>query len=102
MMSGPLHLRPRELRLDPFYGGSADPQNPWGFAWTEWGMPLVVAGNNGGIYWPLPEMVRGVQKGRRDQLWENARGRKCSGPDIIGTAHLPPEWQGVMLSGRPL
>ena len=34
------------------------------------------AGNNGGIYWPLPEMIRGVQNGRREQIWEKARGRK--------------------------
>ncbi|MEP7316929.1 MAG: hypothetical protein ABI667_09555, partial [Sphingomicrobium sp.] len=26
--------RPREGRLDSFYGGPAEPQNPWGFAWT--------------------------------------------------------------------
>ncbi len=91
--------RPREHRLDSFYGGPAEPQNPWGFVWTDWGQMLMVAGNNGGIYWPLPEMIRGVRYGRREQIWQNARGRKCSGPDIIGTAHLPPEWQGVMLSG---
>ena len=91
--------RPREGRLDSFYGGPAEPQNPWGFVWTDWGQPLMCAGNNGGIYWPLPEMIRGYRYGRRDQIWENARGRKSSGPDIVGTAHLPPEWQGVMLTG---
>ena len=97
--AGFFRYRPREQRLDAFYGGQSEPQNPWGFAFTDWGQMLMVAGNNGGIYWPLPEMIRGVQKGRREQIWEKARGRKCSGPDIIGTAHLPPEWQGVMLSG---
>ena len=91
--------RPREGRLDSFYGGPAEPQNPWGFVWTDWGQPLMCAGNNGGIYWPLPEMIRGYRYGRRDQIWENARGRKSSGPDIVGTAHLPPEWQGVFLTG---
>jgi putative heme-binding domain-containing protein len=91
--------RPREGRLDSFYGGPAEPQNPWGFVWTDWGQMLMCAGNNGGIYWPLPEMIRGYRYGKRDQIWENARGRKSSGPDIIGTAHLPPEWQGVMLTG---
>ena len=91
--------RPREGRLDSFYGGPADPQNPWGFVWTDWGQMLMVAGNNGGIYYPLPEMIRGHRYGRREQIWKNARGRKSSGPDIIGTAHLPPEWQGVMLTG---
>ena len=97
--AGLWRLRPRELRLDPFYGGSGDPQNPWGFAWTEWGMPLVVAGNNGGISFPLPEMVRGRKIGTRQNIWVNARSRKSSGPEIIRSAHFPPEWQGVMLSG---
>ncbi len=97
--AGFFRYRPREQQLDAFYGGQADPQNPWGFVWTDWGQMLMVAGNNGGIYYPLPEMIRGVQGGRREQIWVNARGRKCSGPDIVGTAHLPPEWQGVMLSG---
>ena len=91
--------RPREGRLDSFYGGPADPQNPWGFVWTDWGQPLICAGNNGGIYWPLPEMIRGYRYGRREQIWENARGRKSSGPDIVGTAHLPDDWQGTLLTG---
>jgi putative heme-binding domain-containing protein len=97
--AGLWRLRPRELRLDPFYGGSGDPQNPWGYAWTEWGMPLVVAGNNGGISFPLPEMIRGRKIGTRQNIWVNARSRKSSGPEIIRSAHFPPEWQGVMLSG---
>ncbi len=97
--AGLWRLRPRELRLDPFYGGSADPQNPWGFAWTEWGMPLVVAGNNGGVSFPLPEMIRGRKIGARQNIWVNARGRKSSGPEIIRSAHFPPEWQGVLLTG---
>jgi hypothetical protein len=60
---------------------------------------LMCAGNNGGIYWPLPEMIRGYRYGKRDQIWENARGRKSSGPDIVGTAHLPDDWQGTLLTG---
>ena len=97
--AGLWRLRTRELRLDPFYGGSADPQNPWGFAWTEWGMPLVLAGNNGGVSFPLPEMVRGRKIGARQNIWVNARGRKSSGPEIIHSAHFPTEWQGVLLTG---
>jgi hypothetical protein len=30
-------LRPRTLQLDPFFGGAPEPQNPWGWAFTEWG-----------------------------------------------------------------
>lgn len=92
-------LRPEQLRLDGFYGGKPDPQNPWGWTWTDWGQPLLVAGNNGGIFYPLPEMVRGHDQRRVGNIWVNARGRKTSGPDIVGTAHLPPEWQGLMITG---
>ncbi len=62
-------------------------------------MPLVVAGNNGGVSFPLPEMIRGRKIGTRQNIWVNARGRKSSGPEIIHSAHLPPEWQGVLLTG---
>ncbi|MHA3769916.1 PVC-type heme-binding CxxCH protein [Verrucomicrobiota bacterium sgz303538] len=92
-------LRPRQLRLDGFFGGKPDPQNPWGWTWTDWGQPLLVAGNNGGIFYPLPEMVRGHDQRRVGNIWVNARGRKTSGPDIVGTAHLPPEWQGTFITG---
>jgi putative heme-binding domain-containing protein len=97
--AGFFRFQPLRQRLDAFYGGHSDPQNPWGFAFTEWGQMLMVAGNNGSIFDPLPEMIRGFQNGRRPNIWENARGRKTSGPDIVGTAHLPEEWQGVFLNG---
>lgn len=92
-------LRPQRLQLDPFFGGAPEPQNPWGWAFTEWGQPLLVAGNNGGIFHPLPQMMRGVKPGPRENIWVDARGRKSSGPDIVGTAHLPAAWQGVLIIG---
>jgi glucose/arabinose dehydrogenase len=92
-------LRPRPLQLDAFYGGSAEPQNPWGFAFTEWGQMLMNAGNNGGLYFPLSEMIPGYALGSRDSIWVNARGRKTSGPDIVGNSHWPAEWQGALILG---
>lgn len=92
-------LRPRQLRLDAFYGGPAEPQNPWGVTFTEWGQPLINAGNNGGISFPVPEMIRGHSIGGRDNLWVNARGRKTSGPDIVANSHWPAEWQGALILG---
>jgi putative heme-binding domain-containing protein len=92
-------LRPRQLRLDGFFGGKPDPQNPWGWAWTDWGQPLLVAGNNGGVFYPVPEMIRGHDQRRAGNIWVNARGRKTSGPDIVGTSHLPPQWQGKFITG---
>jgi putative heme-binding domain-containing protein len=91
-------FRPREHRLDAFFGGAADPQNPWGWVWTKWGQPIVVAGNNGAMYYPMPEMIRGWQNGRRDSIWDG-KGRKTSGPEIIETRFFPTEWQGAMIVG---
>jgi putative heme-binding domain-containing protein len=91
--------RPRERRLDAFYGGAADPQNPWGWAWDAWGFPFVVAGNNGAMFFPLPELLRGVQGGRRDSIWKEGRGRKTSGPEFLESSAFPPDWQGVLLAG---
>ena len=91
--------RPREARLDSFYGGSADPQNPWGFSFDDWGQLLMNAGNNGGIFYPLPEMIRGHRLSARDNIWVNARGRKTSGPDTVANAHWPADWQGAVLFG---
>src|SRR4051794_18393855 len=63
--AGLWRYRPRMGRLDGFYGGSADPQNPWGLGFTHLAQPIVVAGNNGTMYYPVPEMIRGLHRGRR-------------------------------------
>ena len=97
--AGYLRLRPRRQQLDAFWGGPADPQNPWGFAWDDWGALFVQAGNNGGLFDALPsQFIGGVAK-RPASIWAEARGRKCSNPELVGTAHFPPEWQGVLLTG---
>jgi putative heme-binding domain-containing protein len=44
-------------------------------------------------------MIRGVQGGRRDNIWPDGRGRKTSGPEIVGTAHFPDDWQGLLITG---
>jgi len=90
---------PRTKRLDGFYGGKADPQNPWGWVYTRWGKPIVSAGNSGTMYYPGPEMIRGWQGGRRQPIWNQGRGRKTSGPEIIESAHFPAAWQGLMVPG---
>ena len=97
--AGLWRYRPREQRLDAFYGGAADPQNPWGWVFTRWGQPIVVAGNSGTMYYPAPEMIRGWESGRRAAIWSEGRGRKTSNPEFVESAHFPPEWQGVLLAG---
>jgi putative heme-binding domain-containing protein len=97
--AGLWRLRPREHRLDAFFGGAADPQNPWGWTFTKWGVPLISAGNSGNMYYPAPEMIRGYQGGRRETIWATGRGRKTSNPEIIESAHFPDEWQGALVTG---
>lgn len=97
--AGLWRLRPREQRLDVFYGGPADPQNPWGWVFTRWAQPIVVAGNSGTMYYPTPELIRGWEGGRRAPIWKEGRGRKTSNPDIVESAHFPDEWQGLLLAG---
>jgi putative heme-binding domain-containing protein len=91
--------RPNENRLDAFFGGKADPQNPWGWVWTRFGQPLVAAGNNGTYFCPLPEMIRGWQEGRRDNIWVKGNSRKTSGPVFVQNPHFPDEWQDVLVAG---
>ncbi len=97
--AGLWRFRPREHRLDAFFGGAAGPQNPWGWTFTKWGVPLVSAGNSGDMFMPGPEMIRGWQGGRRDTIWPTGRGRKTSNPEIIESAHFPDEWQGALVTG---
>jgi len=97
--AGLWRYRPAERRLDAFFGGSADPQNPWGWTFLHWGQPLISAGNSGNMYYALPEMIRGYQGGRRDSIWAEGRGRKTSNPEIIESSHFPDEWQGALVTG---
>jgi putative heme-binding domain-containing protein len=97
--AGIFRYRPREQRLDAFFGGPNDPQNPWGWTFTQWGQPIINAGNSGGFYYAAPELIRGWQGGRRDPILLQGRGRKTSNPEIIESAHFPDEWQGLLLPG---
>jgi putative heme-binding domain-containing protein len=95
--AGIWRYRPREQRLDGFYGGPADPQNPWGWVFTKWNQPILGAGNSGTMWYPAPEMIRGWQGGRRDPIWTGGRGRKTTSTEFVENAHFPAEWQGVLL-----
>lgn len=97
--AGLWRLRPRQQRLDAFFGGAADPQNPWGWTFTKWGVPLISAGNSGNMYYPGAEMIRGYQGGRRETIWATGKGRKTSNPEIIESAQFPDEWQGALVTG---
>ncbi|MBI4625884.1 MAG: HEAT repeat domain-containing protein [Verrucomicrobia bacterium] len=95
--AGLWRYRPREGRLDGFYGGNNSPANPWGWVFTKWAEPILGAGNIGAMWFPTPEMIRGWQGGRRDPIWTAGRGRKTTSQEIVESAHFPAEWQGVLL-----
>ena len=95
--AGIWRLWPKRLKLEGFYGSAAEPQNPWGFVFTDWGEPIELAGNNSSIIYPVPGLV---PKSRPDQptlIWKDGRGRKMSGGEIVQTAHFPDAWQGRLI-----
>ncbi|HKQ38360.1 MAG TPA: PVC-type heme-binding CxxCH protein [Verrucomicrobiae bacterium] len=90
---------PKRLKLEPFYGTEYEPQNPWGFVFTDWGEPIVMAGNNSSAIYPVPGQVSRRKPEPPSLIWRNGNGRKTSGADIVGTTHFPEEWQGKLIAG---
>src|SRR5437016_6061393 len=90
---------PRRLKLEGFYGSEHEPQNPWGFVFTDWGEPIVLAGNNSSPIYPVPGLVLNHRDDPPALIWKNGNGRKVSGGDIVGTGHFPDPWQGRLILG---
>lgn len=97
--AGIWRFSPRRMKLEGFYGHEHEPQNPWGFVFTDWGEPLELAGNNSSIIYPVPGLVPNRRSERPPLIWPTGGGRKMSGGEIVGTAHFPPEWQGALVVG---
>ena len=98
--AGIWRFNPRRLKLEGFFGSQHEPQNPWGFVFTDWGEPVVLAGNNSSPIYPVPGLV---SRRRLDLapplIWKTGNGRKVSGGDIVGTTHFPDAWQGALILG---
>jgi putative heme-binding domain-containing protein len=97
--AGIWRLNTRTLQLEGFYGSAADPQNPWGFVFTDWGEALELAGNNSVVIYPVPGMVKRPKPAQPANIWPTGRGRKMSGGEIVGTPHFPDHWQGRLIVG---
>jgi len=97
--AGIWRLWPRRLKLEGFYGSEHEPQNPWGFVFTDWGEPIVLAGNNSSPIYPVPGLTVNHRDDAPPLIWKNGNGRKVSGGDIVGTAHFPDAWQGALILG---
>jgi putative heme-binding domain-containing protein len=87
------------LHLEPFFGGAAEPQNPWGFVFTDFGEQIVLAGNNSSPFYAAPGLTSAHHEAGPKLIWPQGSGRKVSGGDIVGTAHWPDSWQGALLMG---
>jgi putative heme-binding domain-containing protein len=97
--AGLWRFRPRLKKLEGFYGSIHEPQNPWGYVFTDWGEPIVIAGNNSSMIYPVPGLTSAHLDLPPHQIWKNGQGRKSSGADIVGTSHFPRDWQGVLITG---
>ncbi|MEO7300745.1 MAG: PVC-type heme-binding CxxCH protein, partial [Verrucomicrobiota bacterium] len=97
--AGLWRLWPKRQKLEAFYGSAHEPQNPWGFVFTDWGEPIVLAGNNSSTIYPVPGLVINHRDDPPPLIWKNGHGRKVSGGEIVGTAHFPDAWQGALIEG---
>lgn len=93
--AGVMRLRPRRLQLDPFLDDFMGPGNPWGVAFDDWGQTFVVDGA-GGITFLSPAMMPVHHKRRLRQIGKP--GGYC-GIDMLGSRHLPDEFQGDYILG---
>jgi putative heme-binding domain-containing protein len=94
---GVWQFRPETLRLEVFLRGFC---NPWGHAFDRWGQSFVTDGAYGeginyglpGAYYvfaqPSPRLLAGLNPG----------SPKHCGAEIVSGRHLPPEWQGNIIT----
>jgi putative membrane-bound dehydrogenase-like protein len=110
-------LRPRELRLEGFFGGGMAGANCWGVAFDDFGQVFHKSGDRPHGYWTVPGMVRGASPSGSSSSTEASASYANSpeqyhsvGPlfdtspkttalDIIGTRALPDDVQGCALIG---
>ncbi len=97
--AGLWRFQPRRKKLEAFFGSIFEPQNPWGYVFTRWGEPIVIAGNNSSIMYPVPGLTSRHFDLAPPLIWKNGGGRKSSGADIVATKHFPDDWQGVIITG---
>jgi len=95
--AGVWRLREKRGRLDPYLGDDMGPQNPYGVVFDDYGQPIMVAGNGQGVYYMVPAMIRTRHFQQYAQIW--TKTNKLAGADILETAALPDNVQGVMVAG---
>ena len=110
-------LRPRELRLEGFFGGGMAGANCWGVAFDDFGQVFHKSGDRPHGYWTVPGMVRGASPTGSSSTIEASASYantpeqyhsvgplfdtspKTTALDIIGTRALPDDIQDCALIG---
>ncbi len=110
-------MRPRQLRLEGFFGGGMAGANCWGISFDDFGQVFHKSGDRPHGYWTVPGMVRGASPtGSSSTTDANASyanspqqyhsvgplfdtSPKTTSLDIIGTRALPEDIQGCALIG---
>ncbi len=110
-------LRPRQLRLDGFFGGGMAGANCWGVAFDDFGQVFHKSGDRPHGYWTVPGMVRGASplgsgsSTSADASYANSPEQyhsvgplfettpKTTSIDFIGTRALPDDIQGCAVIG---
>lgn len=110
-------LRPRELRLEGFFGGGMAGANCWGVTFDDYGQVFHKSGDRPHGYWTVPGMVRGGSPSGSSSATEASvsyrnspeqyhpigalfeTSPKTTAIDIVGTQAQPPEIQGNALIG---
>ena len=110
-------LRPRELRLEGFFGGGMAGANCWGVVIDDYGQVFHKSGDRPHGYWTVPGMVRGGSSSGSSSATEASvsyrnspeqyhpigalfeTSPKTTAIDIVGTQAQPPEIQGNALIG---
>jgi putative membrane-bound dehydrogenase-like protein len=110
-------MRPRQLRLEGFFGGGMAGANCWGVTFDDYGQVFHKSGDRPQGYWTVPGMVRGASPigsgstTSADVSYANSPEQyhsvgplfdtspKTTAIDIIGTRALPDDIQGCALIG---
>lgn len=84
---------PADGRLEIYLANSVPP-NPWGHYWNRWGFDFHIdSSGQGGSYMILPTA------GRSSTAVDVRGGEgKLAGAEVISGDHVPPEWQGTLIS----
>lgn len=93
LKAGVWRFHPHRLKADNFFERSTAGANCWGVAFDEWGQVLHNTGDAYAAFYTVPGMIRTDHPRRTISLFTDSKNM-CI--EIIGTKHLPDEYQGAV------